>query len=379
MRQPTGMKVPLVDLGAQYDTIRDEVVAAVTRVCDSQRFILGPEVELVEKELAEYLSAKHAVGMSSGTDALLAIMMGLGVGPGDEVITTAYSFFAAAGSIARLGATPVFVDINPATFNIDPDAARAAMTSRTKAIVPVHLFGLSADMDPLLEAVSKHGVPIIEDACQAFGARYRGLPVGALGVAGGLSFFPSKSLGAYGDGGLIVTNDGVLAERLRLLRAHGAEPKYVHKIVGGNFRLDAMQAAILRAKLPHVSQWFEARREAASRYRHLFADADVEVFGVELPVEPQDRWHTYHQYVVRAPRRDELHAHLESHGIETAIYYPVPLHRQECFASLGYSEGTLPQSEAAAPTAWALPMYPELTEEQQAHVVKTIAEYLRMS
>ncbi|MAM85384.1 MAG: transcriptional regulator [Acidobacteria bacterium] len=373
------MKVPLVDLGAQYDTIRDEVVAAVTRVCDSQRFILGPEVELVEKELAEYLSAKHAVGMSSGTDALLAIMMGLGVGPGDEVITTAYSFFAAAGSIARLGATPVFVDINPATFNIDPDAARAAMTSRTKAIVPVHLFGLSADMDPLLEAVSKHGVPIIEDACQAFGARYRGLPVGALGVAGGLSFFPSKSLGAYGDGGLIVTNDGVLAERLRLLRAHGAEPKYVHKIVGGNFRLDAMQAAILRAKLPHVSQWFEARREAASRYRHLFADADVEVFGVELPVEPQDRWHTYHQYVVRAPRRDELHAHLESHGIETAIYYPVPLHRQECFASLGYSEGTLPQSEAAARTALALPMYPELTEEQQAHVVKTIAEYLRMS
>ena len=379
MRQPTGMKVPLVDLGAQYDTIRDEVVAAVTRVCDSQRFILGPEVELVEKELAEYLSAKHAVGMSSGTDALLAIMMGLGVGPGDEVITTAYSFFAAAGSIARLGATPVFVDINPATFNIDPDAARAAMTSRTKAIVPVHLFGLSADMDPLLEAVSKHGVPIIEDACQAFGARYRGLPVGALGVAGGLSFFPSKSLGAYGDGGLIVTNDGVLAERLRLLRAHGAEPKYVHKIVGGNFRLDAMQAAILRAKLPHVSQWFEARREAASRYRHLFADADVEVFGVELPVEPQDRWHTYHQYVVRAPRRDELHAHLESHGIETAIYYPVPLHRQECFASLGYSEGTLPQSEAAARTALALPMYPELTEEQQAHVVKPIAEYLRMS
>ncbi|MCH2277558.1 MAG: DegT/DnrJ/EryC1/StrS family aminotransferase [Vicinamibacterales bacterium] len=379
MRQPTGMKVPLVDLGAQYDTIRDEVVAAVTRVCDSQRFILGAEVELVEKELAEYLSAKHAVGMSSGTDALLAIMMGLGVGPGDEVITTAYSFFAAAGSIARLGATPVFVDINPATFNIDPDAARAAMTSRTKAIVPVHLFGLSADMDPLLEAVSKHGVPIIEDACQAFGARYRGLPVGALGVAGGLSFFPSKSLGAYGDGGLIVTNDGVLAERLRLLRAHGAEPKYVHKIVGGNFRLDAMQAAILRAKLPHVSQWFEARREAASRYRHLFADADVEVFGVELPVEPQDRWHTYHQYVVRAPRRDELHAHLESHGIETAIYYPVPLHRQECFASLGYSEGTLPQSEAAARTALALPMYPELTEEQQAHVVKTIAEYLRMS
>ena len=379
MRQPTGMTVPLVDLKAQYDSIRADVLAAITRVCDSQQFVLGPEVELLEQELAAYLSAKHAVGVSSGTDALLAIMMGLGIGPGDEVITTTYSFFSAAGSIVRLGATPVFVDIDLATFNIDPDAAKDAMTSRTKAIIPVHLFGLSADIDPLLTAASRNGVPIIEDACQAIGARYKERYVGALGMAGGLSFFPSKSLGAYGDAGLITTNDDALAEHLRSLRVHGAHPKYVHKRVGGNFRLDAIQAAVLRAKLPHLSRWCRARREAADRYRHLFADAGLKPFGVELPVEPQDRWHTYHQYVVQMPRRDQVQTHLESRGIGTAVYYPVPLHRQECFASLGYSEGALPKSETAARTALALPMYPELTEDQQAHVVETIAEYLRMS
>ena len=379
MRQPTGMTVPLVDLRAQYDSIRADVLAAITRVCDSQQFVLGPEVELLEQELAAYLSAKHAVGVSSGTDALLAIMMGLGIGPGDEVITTTYSFFSAAGSIVRLGATPVFVDIDPATFNIDPDAAKDAMTSRTKAIMPVHLFGLSADIDPLLIVASRTGVPVIEDACQAIGARHKERYVGALGVAGGLSFFPSKSLGAYGDAGLIATNNDALAEHLRSLRVHGAQPKYVHKRVGGNFRLDAIQAAVLRAKLPHLSQWCRARREAADRYRHLFAGAGLEEFGVELPVEPQDRWHTYHQYVVQTPRRDQVQTHLESRGIGTAIYYPVPLHRQECFASLGYSEGALPKSETAARTALALPMYPELTEDQQAHVVETIAECLRMS
>ena len=261
MRQPTEMTVPLVDLKAQYDSIRADVFAAITRVCDSQQFILGPEVELLEQELAEYLSAKHAVGVSSGTDALLAIMMGLGIGPGDEVITTTYSFFSAAGSIVRLGATPVFVDIDPDTFNIDPDAAGEAMTSRTKAIVPVHLFGLSADLDPLLTVTSRSGVSIIEDSCQAIGARYKGQCVGALGMAGGLSFFPSKSLGAYGDAGLIATNDDALAEHLHSLRVHGAQPRYVHKRVGGNFRLDAIQAAVLRVKLPHLNQWCRARRE----------------------------------------------------------------------------------------------------------------------
>lgn len=379
MRQPTEMTVPLVDLKAQYDSIRADVLAAITRVCDSQQFILGPEVELLEKELAEYLSAKHAVGVSSGTDALLAIMMGLGIGPGDEVITTTYSFFSTAGSIVRLGATPVFVDIDPATFNIDPDAAGEAMTSRTKAIVPVHLFGLSADLDPLLTVTSRSGVSIIEDSCQAIGARHKGRCVGALGMAGGLSFFPSKSLGAYGDAGLIATNDDALAEHLRSLRVHGAQPRYVHKRVGGNFRLDAIQAAVLRAKLPHLNQWCRARREVADRYHRLFTNAGLEAFGVELPVQPQDRWHTYHQYVVQTPRRDQLHTHLESRGIGTAIYYPVPLHRQECFASLGYSEGAFPKAENAARTALALPMYPELTEDQQAYVVEMIAEYLRMS
>ena len=261
MRQPTGMTVPLVDLRAQYDSIRAEVLAAITRVCDSQQFVLGPEVELLEQELAAYLSAKHAVGVSSGTDALLAIMMGLGIGPGDEVITTTYSFFSAAGSIVRLGATPVFVDIDPATFNIDPDAAKDAMTSRTKAIMPVHLFGLSADIDPLLIVASRTGVPVIEDACQAIGARHKERYVGALGVAGGFSFFPSKSLGAYGDAGLIATNNDALAEHLRSLRVHGAQPKYVHKHVGGNFRLDAIQAAVLRANLPYKSRTCPAASE----------------------------------------------------------------------------------------------------------------------
>ena len=373
------MKVPLVDLGAQYDTIRDDVLAAVTRVCDSQRFILGPEVELFEQDLAARLSARHAIGTSSGTDALVVSLMALEVGPGDEVVTSAYSFFATAGSIARLGATPVFVDVDPATFNIDPGAARAAITPRTKAIMPVHLFGLSADLDPLLEAAAQAGIPLIEDACQAIGARYRDRPVGALGAVGGISFFPSKGLGAFGDAGLVVTNDDALAERLRLLRGHGAQPKYVHKIVGGNFRLDTIQAAVLRAKAPHLAGWLDARRQNAARYAKFFDEAGVETFGVQLPAEPPECWHTYHQYVIRLPRRDELRAHLEAHGIGTAVYYPVPLHLQECFADLGYKQGTLPHAEAAAQTALALPMYPELTEAQQAHVVETVVRFLRMS
>ena len=379
MRQLTGMKVPLVDLGAQYETIRDDVLAAVTRVCDSQRFILGPEVELFEQDLAARLSARHAIGTSSGTDALVVSLMALEVGPGDEVVTSAYSFFATAGSIARLGATPVFVDVDPVTFNIDPAAARAALTPRTKAIMPVHLFGLSANLDPLLEAAAQAGIPVIEDACQAIGARYKERTVGALGAVGGISFFPSKGLGAFGDAGLVVTNDDALAERLRLLRGHGARPKYVHKIVGGNFRLDTIQAAVLRAKAPHLAGWLDARRQNAARYAQFFDQAGVETFGVQLPAEPPECWHTYHQYVIRLPRRDELRAHLEAHGIGTAVYYPVPLHLQECFADLGYKQGTLPHAEAAAQTALALPMYPELTEAQQAHVVETVVQFLRMS
>ena len=373
------MKVPLVDLKAQYETIRDDVLAAVTRVCESQRFILGPEVELVEQDLAARLSARHAIGTSSGTDALIAAMMALEIGPGDEVVTSAYSFFAAAESIARMGATPVFADVEPSTFNIDPAAATAAITPRTKAIVPVHLFGLSADLDPIADAVAKADIPVIEDACQAIGARYKERHVGALGAAGCISFFPSKALGAFGDAGLVLTNSDDLAQQLRMLRNHGSEAKYCHKLVGGNFRLDAMQAAVLRAKAPHLDGWLEARRQNASRYARFFEEAGVQAFGVELPVEPPDRWHTYHQYVIRVPRRDEVRAHLESHGIGTAVYYPVPLHRQECFAHLGYPDGSLPQAEAAAKTALALPMYPELSEEQQAHVVETVSQYLRMS
>ncbi len=379
MRQLTGMKVPLVDLVAQYETIRDDVLAAVTRVCDSQRFILGPEVELFEQDLAARLSARHAIGTSSGTDALVVSLMALEVGPGDEVVTSAYSFFATAGSIARLGATPVFVDVDPATFNIDPGAARAAITPRTKAIMPVHLFGLSADLDPLLEAAAQAGIPLIEDACQAIGARYRDRPVGALGAVGGISFFPSKGLGAFGDAGLVVTNDDALAERLRLLRGQGARPKYVHKMIGGNFRLDTIQAAVLRAKAPHLADWLDARRQNAARYAQFFDEAGVKTFGVQLPAEPPECWHTYHQYVIRLPRRNELQAHLEAYGIGTAVYYPVPLHLQECFADLGYKQGTLPHAEAAAQTALALPMYPELTEAQQAHVVETVVQFLRMS
>ena len=373
------MNVPLLDLKAQYETIREDVLAAIARVCDHQQFILGPEVELAERDLASRLGVKHAIGTSSGTDALLATLMALGIGPGDEVITSTYSFFASAGSITRLGATPVFVDIDPATFNIDPDGVAAAVTSRTKAILPVHLFGLSADLDPILEAASRAGVHVIEDACQAIAARYKGHLVGGLGLAGCISFFPSKGLGAFGDGGLVVANDDDLARRVRLLRGHGAEPKYIHTIVGGNFRLDALQAAVLRAKLPFLSGWLQARRENADRYARFFEEAGVEAYGVVLPSEPPDRFHTYHQYVIRVPRREELRTHLDAHGIGTGVYYPVPLHLQECFSQLGYAAGSLPQAEQAAHETLALPMYPELTEEQQAFVVETIDSYLRMS
>jgi dTDP-4-amino-4,6-dideoxygalactose transaminase len=379
MKELGAMRVPLVDLGAQYESIREDLLAAVTRVCDSQRYILGPEVELAEQELAKRLSATHAIGVSSGTDALLVSLMALGVRPGDEVVTSTYSFFASAGSIARLGATPVFVDIDLATFNLDPKSVKAAITPKTKVIMPVHLFGLAAPIDPILEAAAEVGIPVLEDACQAVGARYREKQVGTLGALGCISFFPSKALSAFGDGGLVVTNDDELAARVRRLRTHGAESKYCHSEIGGNFRLDAMQAAILRVKAPHLPHWLDQRRQNAARYTRLFEEADVVTFGVELPVEPEDHWHTYHQYVIKAPRRDELRKHLEAHDVGTAVYYPVPLHRQECFAHLGYAAGSLPRAEATAETALALPMYPELTEEQQTHVVETMAQYLRMS
>lgn len=373
--QTVGIQVPLLDLQAQYVPMRDEILATITRVCDSQRFIMGPEIDGLERELAAFLSVKHAIGVTSGTDALLIAMMALGIGRGDEVITSTYSFFATAGCVARLGATPVFVDIDPVTYNIAPDAVAAAITPRTKAIIPVHLYGQSVDLDPILAAAARAGVPVIEDACQAIGARYKGRPVGGLGTMGCFSFFPSKNLGAFGDGGLVTTRDDDLAASLRRLRVHGADTQYYHQVIGGNFRLDALQAAVLRVKLPHLAGWSDARRRNAARYQQLFAEQGLDS-RVGLPVVAPDTYHIYNQYVVRVPRRDAVKAHLESRHVGTAIYYPVPFHRLACFAYLGYTAGQFPHAECAAAESLALPIYGELTEKQQRYVVAMIAEAL---
>ena len=369
------MQVPMLDLQAQYRPIRDAVIEVVTRVCDSQRFIMGPEVEAMERDLAAYLGVTHAVGVSSGTDALLLAMMALGIGPGDEVITSTYSFFATAGCVARLGGKPVFVDIDPVTYNIDPAATAAAVTSRTRAIIPVHLYGQSADLDPLLEIAKRAGVPLIEDAAQAIGATYKGRMVGGFGRVGCFSFFPSKNLGAFGDGGLVTTNDDTVAASLRRMRVHGADRQYYHQVIGGNFRLDALQAAVLRVKLPHLAGWTEARRRNAARYDELFADAGL-TGRVTLPVAAPDRRHIFNQYVIRVPHRDAVKAHLESRQVGCAIYYPVPFHEQACFAYLGYRTGQFPHAELAARETLALPIYGELTAEQQRYVVSVLADAL---
>jgi dTDP-4-amino-4,6-dideoxygalactose transaminase len=370
------MQVPMLDLQAQYRPIRDAIIDVVTRVCDSQRFIMGPEVEGMERELAAYLGVTHAVGVSSGTDALLLALMALGIGPGDEVITSTYSFFATAGSVARVGAKPVFVDIDPVTYNIDPAATAAAVTARTRAIIPVHLYGQSADLDPLVDLAARAGVPLIEDAAQAIGAKYKDRMVGGFGRVGCFSFFPSKNLGAFGDGGLVTTGDGALAATLRRMRVHGADRQYYHEVIGGNFRLDALQAAVLRVKLPHLAGWTEGRRRNAVRYAELFAEFGL-TGRVTLPVALRDRYHIYNQYIVRVPNRDAAKAHLESRRIGCAIYYPVPFHEQACFASLGYRAGQFPHAEAAARETLALPIYGELTADQQRYVVSAIAEALR--
>lgn len=370
------MTVPLLDLKAQYAPLRHALLGAITRVCDSQRFIGGPEVEGLERELEAYLRVPHAIGVSSGTDALVAALMAAGVGPGDEVITPTYSFFATAGSAARLGARPVLVDIDLDTFNANPQAVAAAITPRTKAIMPVHLFGQPADLAPILQAAAARGIAVIEDAAQAIGAEYRGRPAGTWGAIGCFSFFPSKNLGAYGDAGLAITNDATLAHTLRLLRNHGMEPKYHHHLVGGNFRLDALQAAVLRVKLPHLNRWSAARQRNAARYRQLFADAGLEG-TVVLPAEAAERTHIYNQFVIRAERRDALRECLTKQGIGTEIYYPVPFHLQPCFAGLGYTAGAFPNAETAARTSLALPIYPELTEAQQAAVVNAIRTFYR--
>jgi dTDP-4-amino-4,6-dideoxygalactose transaminase len=369
------MRVPLLDLQAQYQPIRDQILAAVTRVSDSQRFIMGPEVDALERELASMLGVRHAVSVSSGTDALLLALMALGVKAGDEVVTTTFSFFATAGAIVRIGARPVLVDIDPVTFNIDPVQAAAAITSRTKAIVPVHLFGLAAAMDPIMDAANRAGIPVIEDAAQAIGAVYQGRPLGGIGACGCFSFFPSKNLGAFGDAGLLTTNDSALAERAALLRNHGMQPKYYHHLVGGNFRMDAIQAAVLRVKAPHLAAWSDARRANAARYRDLFRAAGLDQL-VRLPFEPADRTHIFNQFVIRTSERDALKQHLDAHGIGNEIYYPVPFHLQPCFADLGYGRGAFPHAERAAHECLAIPIYGELTEAQQQSVVSAIGQFV---
>jgi dTDP-4-amino-4,6-dideoxygalactose transaminase len=371
--------VPLLDLKAQYHAIRDEIDAAVRGVIESQYFILGPEVAALEQEVAAYSGVAHGVGMSSGTDALLAALMALDVGPGDEVVTSPYSFFATAGVIARLGAKPVFVDIDPVTYNILPHEVARAITVRTKAVIPVHLYGCVATMDPILAAGRAYEVAIIEDAAQAIGAHdAAGRRAGAIGDMGCFSFFPSKNLGGFGDGGMTVTRDDALAHRLKLLRMHGSEPKYYHSIVGGNFRLDALQAAVLRVKLRHLPGWSDARRRNADRYRTLLAGAGLAGSSLaDAPVVPphDEPGHIYNQFVIRARDRDALQAHLKARDVGTEIYYPVPLHLQQCFAGLGYGPGSMPNAEAAARETLALPIYPELSEAQAAWVVASIAEF----
>jgi dTDP-4-amino-4,6-dideoxygalactose transaminase len=369
------MKVPLLDLKAQYSTIRSEIGEAMERVIESGHFILGPEVEGLEREIAAFCKARFAIGVSSGTDALLAALMAIGTGPGDEVITSAYSFFATAGVIARVGASPVFIDIDPKTFNLDSTGVSQKITSRTKAIMPVHLFGQCAVLDTVIEIIKGKGIYVIEDAAQAIGAHdNKGRQTGTMGHVGCFSFFPSKNLGAFGDGGMVITNDAHLAEAIRVLRVHGAKPQYHHSLVGGNFRLDALQAAILRVKLKHLTSWTEARRNNANRYRSLFQKMGLSK-RVSLPEDSAG--HIYNQFVARFPDRDRLQRFLREKGVDTEVYYPVPLHLQDCFANLGYRSGNFPNAEAAAGDSLALPVYPELTEEQQRYVVDQIGEFYR--
>ncbi len=376
------MKVPLLDLRAQLESIEAEMKAAVLEVVDSTRYIMGPKVEELERQIAEYVGTRHAVGVSSGTDALLVSLMALGIQPGDLVITTPYSFFATAGVIARLNARPVFVDIDPDTYNLDVRALQAwfdgagADVGRVKAIIPVHLYGQCADMPAIMRLAQAHGIPVVEDAAQAIGSACPtpdGLrKAGAIGDFGCFSFFPSKNLGALGDGGMVVTNSDEHAERLRRLRNHGSQPKYYHQFVGGNFRLDALQAATLLVKLPHLESWHAGRRRNAAYY-----DEHLRVDGVQTPRLAYERdHHIYNQYVISVPRdRDGLRSFLADSQIGTEVYYPVPFHRQECFAYLGYADGEFPHAEHAAEHTLALPVYSELTHQMQDHVVEKIGEF----
>ncbi len=365
------MEVPLLDLKAQYAAIKDQVLAAISEVLDTQICIGGPKVLELEQKIAALSDCQFGVGVSSGTDAILNCLMSLNIGPDDEVVTTPFTFFATAGCIARVGATPVLVDIDPKTYNIDPNQVEVAVTRRTKAIMPVHLFGQMADMDPIMGVARRYKLAVIEDAAQSITSTYKGRKAGSIGKAGCFSFFPSKNLGGIGDGGMVVTNDEALYKRLLLMRNHGAEPKYYHKFVGANFRLDPIQAAALLVKLPHLEEWSEARRRNAAYYNERFAGTVV-----QTPCISPDCQTIYNQYCVRVPRRDEVVAHLKANKIGCEVYYPVPLHLQECFGYLGYSKGDFPEAEKAAGEILALPIYPELTREMQDTVVENILKFL---
>ncbi|OGR90499.1 MAG: transcriptional regulator [Elusimicrobia bacterium RIFCSPHIGHO2_02_FULL_57_9] len=373
------MKVPLLDLKTHHKPIRRQLLDTAKKVIDSGHYILGPEVAALEKEIAAYSRVKFAVGVSSGTDALLLALMTAGIKPGDEIITSAFSFFATAGVIARLGATPVFADIDPRSYNLDASLLASAITPKTKAIIPVHLYGQCADMEPLLKLAAQRGLAVIEDAAQAIGAEYKGKRAGGIGLAGCLSFFPTKNLGALGDAGMLLTNDAAFARKALLLRVHGAEPKYYHKLLGANFRIDALQAALLRVKARRLDRWTAQRRQNAARYADLFRRAGLlesGVVGLPSVSHPQStHGHIYHQYIIRVQRRDELRAYLKKKGIDTEIYYPLPLPLQECFKDLGYKPGDFPASEQAAQEILALPIYPELTRRQQAFVVDSIRQF----
>jgi len=365
------VQVPLLDLKAQYATIKDEVLAAVSEVLESQRCIGGPKVAELEKKIAAISDCKFAVGVSSGTDAILNSLMSLDIGAGDEVITTPFTFFATAGCIARTGAKPVFVDIDPQTYNIDPAQIEAVVTDKTKAIIPVHLFGQMADMDPIMEIANKHNLAVVEDAAQSTTSTYKGKKAGSIGTVGCFSFFPSKNLGGIGDGGMVVTNDKALYERLVMMRNHGQNPKYYYKYVGGNFRLDPIQAAALLVKLPHLDDWSQARRRNADYYDRKFAGTSV-----TTPYVSPDCVTIYNQYCIRVPKRDEVIAHLKKNNIGCEIYYPLPMHLQECFAYLGYKRGDFPQVEKAADEVMAVPVYPELTDEMKDYVADAILAFL---
>jgi len=372
------MNVPLLDLKAQYRAIKSEVDAAIAEVMESQHFILGPKVEQCEAAIARYSQCAHGIGVSSGSDALLLCLMAEDIGPGDQVITTPYTFFATVGAISRVGATPVFVDIDPATYTLSVEQIRSKITSRTRAIIPVHLYGQMSDMDPIMRLATEHDLVVIEDAAQAIGAEYKGRRAGSIGHYGCLSFFPSKNLGAAGDAGLVLTNDPKRGDKLVLMRGHGARPKYYHRVVGGNFRLDAIQAAVVSAKLPHLDRWTAARQKNAARYDELFQAAGLSGAGDGRVVPPtvHPGRHIFNQYVIRVADRDALQADLKARGVGTEVYYPVPMHLQECFSSLNFKEGDFPESEKAAKHTLALPIQPELTEEQARYVVSCIADFM---